>query len=135
MYPGPTGSALNHKRDCCSDGVQRKLKDGQPNDDELPQWPQPPNVFTKGTHFHPRVFLAMIREVYERVAEQNGTESEFSMEDLAFCKLLMQRVKVCDNGTVLFKLFQHLVMPPDTPDGLLVVIDNCKYLQVDCLRT
>src|SRR5882757_452108 len=100
MYPGPTGSSLNHKRGYCSDGVQQKLKD-----DNLPVWPQPQNIFTNGTHFHPRIFLATIREVYEKVYGQNGSESELTMEDLAFSKLLLQRMKVQENGTVLFDLY------------------------------
>jgi hypothetical protein len=72
-------------------------------------------------------------EVYEKVYGQNGAKSELTTEDLAFSKLLLQHMKVQENGTVLFDLYQDHIMPSDTPDELLKLIDNRKYLQVDCL--
>lgn len=69
----------------------------------------------------------MIREVYEKVVGQNGT-GEFTMEDRAFSQLPTQRVKVQDDGAVLFDLYQHLIISPDTPDELFVRLGDRKYL-------
>ncbi|KAF8575931.1 hypothetical protein K439DRAFT_1261669, partial [Ramaria rubella] len=52
MYPGPTGSPENHKKEFCSDGGSVKFRDAP--------WPQPPGIFIKGTSFDILAFLCTI---------------------------------------------------------------------------
>lgn len=98
----------------------------------LPEWPQPQGVFTKGTHFHPVVFLAKIRGIYEKVVVDRES-GEALLEHEAFASLLVKRTIVVEDGSVLFKLYD-LSIGPLTPDGLIVSREGCKYLRIDCLR-
>jgi hypothetical protein len=127
MYPGKTNSPENHKRGYCSDGVQQKAKSG----DFLPRWPQPPGIFTKGTHFHPLAFLSAIRSLYEKVTDPGA---DITMEDEAFSDLLAQRLKVQDDGSVRFQLYD-LELSSETPQCLIDEEEgsSSKYLRVHCL--
>ncbi|THH09889.1 hypothetical protein EW146_g8543, partial [Bondarzewia mesenterica] len=109
-YSGSAGSAANHKKKHCSDGVRPK----DPTD-ELPDWPQPLGIFTGGSHFHPTAFLLTVREMYERIVIAGDNGKDVTMEDEAFAKLLMRRTVVSPEGTVLFRLYDSLTMsPPDS---------------------
>ncbi|KAF8573273.1 hypothetical protein K439DRAFT_1421446 [Ramaria rubella] len=59
MYPGPTGSPDNHKKEFCSDSGSVKFRDAL--------WPQPAGVFVKGTSFDISAFLRTILEIYEKI--------------------------------------------------------------------
>jgi hypothetical protein len=128
MYPGLSGSAENHKRGYCSDGVKQLMKA-----DTVPDWPQPPGIFELGTKFNPIKFLATIRDVYEWVMNQNGHDNDLTMEYEAFGKLLHSRTIVSPDGQSLFKLFA-LEIPLSTPSELIVDYNDAQYLRIDCLR-
>jgi hypothetical protein len=125
MYPGPNRSPENHKKGVCSDGVSPGLK--------AAEWPQPPGVFTFGTHFHPIKFLTTLRETYDALVNHQWSSNAVPMEQEAFVKLLQSRTIVRNDGTVLFQLFD-LIMDPSTPDELIVVHDNKKHLRLCCLN-
>ncbi|KAJ7094960.1 hypothetical protein C8R44DRAFT_577859, partial [Mycena epipterygia] len=82
MYPGKTGSPENHKKGYCSDGFKQKATTG----DDLPPWPQPAGIFTGGSEFHPLLFLAAVRDVYEKVVMEENKDVE--MEHEAFLLML-----------------------------------------------
>ncbi|THH19481.1 hypothetical protein EW146_g1687 [Bondarzewia mesenterica] len=127
-YSGGVGSDANHKKQHCSDGV--KPKDTA---DELPDWPQPLGIFTKGSHFHPIAFLMTIREMYERVViVGEGGAPEVTMEDEAFAKMLTRRTVITADGRVLFRLYDSLTLSPPMPD-LVVEHEGKQCLRVDCL--
>ncbi|KAF8877661.1 hypothetical protein CPB84DRAFT_1654831, partial [Gymnopilus junonius] len=86
MYPGPTGSAENHKKGYCADGVHQRPK--LESKEELPPWPQPPEIFVNGTYFNPITFLLQIHKLYDKVLGKEISEIEYSMEDEAFSHLL-----------------------------------------------
>ncbi|KAL6299496.1 hypothetical protein BKA93DRAFT_829872 [Sparassis latifolia] len=144
MWPGPEGSEINHKRSYCSDGVKQKPQKIQTVSgaqvktvlEEPPQWPQPPGIFTGGTHFSPDIFLATLRSMYEQVVVKGEPGDERSMEYMAFAALLEKRLKVVDNPDgrrmVLFELYRSLTLKPDRP-GLIVEHDGIKHLWVDFL--
>ncbi|THH15644.1 hypothetical protein EW146_g4880 [Bondarzewia mesenterica] len=126
-YSGSAGSAANHKKKHCSDGVRPK----DPTD-ELPDWPQPLGIFTGGSHFHPTAFLLTVREMYERIVIAGDNGKDVTMEDEAFTKLLMRRTVVSPEGTVLFRLYDSLTMSPPIPE-LIVEHEGKRCLRVDCL--
>ncbi|KAF8580074.1 hypothetical protein K439DRAFT_1648290 [Ramaria rubella] len=98
MYPGPTGSPENHKKEFCSDGGSVKFRDAP--------WPQPPGIFIKGTSFDILAFLRTILPV------------PVTMEDEAFVSLLSKRSVIEEDGTGLFELFDKLKV---IGDEMLVV--------------
>jgi hypothetical protein len=83
MYPGPSGSAENHKKGYCSDGVKQNMEQSSQNEDPPrdnkptsctpAQWPQPHGIFTHGTHFNAFAFLTKIREMYEKVVIEDDS--------------------------------------------------------------
>ncbi|EGO25016.1 hypothetical protein SERLADRAFT_438621 [Serpula lacrymans var. lacrymans S7.9] len=128
-YPGLTGFSGNHKKLFCSDGVPVR-KDFP---DELPPWPQPQGIFVNGTHFHPRVFLSTIREIYEKVIIEGGNGADLEMEYQAFAAMLVKRMTPpIPNSPVLFRLYESLTLSPPMPD-LVKEHEGKKYLRVDCL--
>ena len=132
MYPGPTGSLDNHKKGYCSDGVRQKAK-AESNDGALPEWPQPSGIFTNGTHFHPIAFLSKIRQLYDKVVEGTISETEYSMEDEAFSRLLSSRIHSWE-GKSFFRTYDlEVALDESVPADLLVEIDGVKSLRVDCL--
>jgi hypothetical protein len=130
MYPGRSGALENHKKGYCADGVRQKPK-AEPTDLTLPEWPQPHGIFTNGSHFHPLIFLATVRELYDKVIDRAISVQDYSMEDEAFSRMLSSRVKI-ENGQALFLLFD-LENAVGTPPSLFVEIEDRKYLRVDCL--
>ncbi|KAJ6450330.1 hypothetical protein DFH09DRAFT_1400157 [Mycena vulgaris] len=131
MYPGPKGSAENHKKGHCSDGFKQKIVEG-----EFAPWPQPAGLFTTGSEFHPLPFLAAIREVYEKLVVE--ADSNITMEREAFLLMLQKpgRIITSDAGAVLFKQFAGFTIPADdtTPEILFTELNGSKYLRVDALR-
>ncbi|KAG2036500.1 hypothetical protein BDR03DRAFT_810790, partial [Suillus americanus] len=90
MYPGAENSPLNHKKGYCADGVKQVSKDGG---DELPAWPQPQGIFSKGCIFHPHPFLSAVQCIYEHVFMQGPGDMDM-LETEAFTKLLVSRTGV-----------------------------------------
>lgn len=135
MYPGPRGAPENHKRSYCSDGFKQVMPKGSV--DKVSQWPQPPGIFSAGTHFHPLAFLSAVRELYEQVVVEGKADlRQLSMEHGAFLCLLKDRVSVADDGAVLFKLYADFTTPPGdmTPDHLFVDYSGLPHLRIDSLR-
>ncbi|KAF8206781.1 hypothetical protein K438DRAFT_1577403, partial [Mycena galopus ATCC 62051] len=131
-YPKESGSPENHKKAYCSDGFKPTLPGGE----ALPQWPLPAGIFTKGTEFHPFLFLAYVREVYEHLSVANIKLEDLPLEDDVFLKLLSSRLVVDANGSVLFKLFNVFTIPSahNVPDNLTVTHNGSLYLYVNSLR-
>ena len=132
MYPGRGGAPENHKKGYCADGVRQKPKAGS-TDPALPEWPQPHGIFTNGSHFHPLIFLATVRELYDKVIDRAISDQDYSMEDEAFSRMLSSRVRI-ENGQALFLLFD-LENAVGTPPSLFVNVEDRQYLRVDCLKT
>jgi len=127
MYPG---GPENHKTGYCADGARQVKRKG---DDDIPDWPQPQGVYAKGTHFYPIEFLKTLRDMYERVVVREERSADLPVEYEAFVKLLQRRTIIDEDGSVLFKLYD-LLMPPSTPDGLVVLHNGHQHLRLDCLR-
>jgi len=130
MYPGRSGAPENHKKGYCADGVRQKPK-AESTDPTLPEWPQPYGIFTNGSHFHPLIFLATVRELYDKVIDCAISDQDYSMEDEAFSRMLSSRVRI-ENGQALFLLFD-LENGVGTPPSLFVDVEGHRYLRVDCL--
>ncbi|KAJ7270317.1 hypothetical protein C8J57DRAFT_1226969 [Mycena rebaudengoi] len=127
-YPGPAGSPENHKKASCSDGFKPTL-----SGDTVPIWPLPSGIFTAGTKFHPLVFLAQVRELYQRLVLDQVSAVDLSLEEDAFFTLVKSRVVVNpDNGAVLFKMFKDFDIPAGdlVPDDLIVEYDGTKHLYI-----
>ncbi|KAK7027758.1 hypothetical protein R3P38DRAFT_3190841 [Favolaschia claudopus] len=112
-YPGSSGSPENHKKLFCSDGFRPTL-----TGETVAPWPLPPGVFSAGIHFHPRVLLAHVREVYTRLFVDKIKREDLSLEDDAFLRLLDSRVVIVTGsdddklrGAVLFKMFATFSIP------------------------
>ncbi|KAF8173269.1 hypothetical protein BJ912DRAFT_1065323 [Pholiota molesta] len=110
MYPGNrTQTHLNHKKGVCADGVASKLKPG--SSDPLPDWPQPEGIFIEGRYFSPSTFLFTVRNLYERVIERtlhgNPDAIDYTLEDVAFSRMLESRTKLVDNHSF-FLLYANL---------------------------
>jgi hypothetical protein len=130
-YPGPAGSPENHKKASCSDGFKPTL-----SGDTVPIWPLPSGIFTAGTKFHPLVFLAQVRELYQRLVLDQVSAVDLSLEEDAFFTLVKSRVVVNpDNGAVLFKMFKDFDIPAGdlVPDDLIVEYDGTKHLYISSL--
>ncbi|EGN99442.1 hypothetical protein SERLA73DRAFT_137769, partial [Serpula lacrymans var. lacrymans S7.3] len=48
----------------------------------------PQGIFVNGTHFHPRVFLSTIHEIYEKVIIEGGNGADLEMEYQAFAAIV-----------------------------------------------
>ena len=77
------------------------------------------------------MFLSAIRSLYEKITTP---EADFTMEDEAFSDLLAQRLKVQDDGSVRFSLYD-LEISSETPQCLINEEEGSglKYLHVHCL--
>ncbi|KAJ7138759.1 hypothetical protein C8R43DRAFT_1131921 [Mycena crocata] len=131
-YPGPSGSPENHKKSFCSDGFRPTLKG-----ETVPAWPLPPGIFTNGTDFHPLVFLAGVRELYEALVIQRVNREDFSMEDEAFYQLLSARVTLDKaTGAVMFKLYSELNVPDSdgVPVDMYIEYMGSRHLYINSLR-
>lgn len=143
MYPGGKNSPENHKRGICSDGAKSTLATSDQNQDPprlnkpasqlLPEWPQPEGIFIGGNEFRPLIFIAKLREMYEKVVvdKQSG---HLLMEHQAFAALLMRRTLTFEDGSVVFKMFDVPYPESTTPEGLVIVHEGLNYLRVDCLQ-
>ncbi|THH31610.1 hypothetical protein EUX98_g2599 [Antrodiella citrinella] len=129
MYPGPTGSTINHKRGYCSDGAPVRLKCGSPR---IP-YPQPAGIFTKAEHFHHLPFLMAVRELHRRVTDEHESATDMTMEYTSFSALLGARlVQIGDD--FLFRLYTSMSIDEKAVGGLTVMHNGLRYLRVDCLR-
>jgi len=106
---------------------------GQPISYTIPKWLQPQGMFMDGTFFDPLQFLTKLREIYKKVVIKNEGGGEVAMEQEAFVSLLMARLLVHDDGSMLLKLFD-LDCAPSTPESLIVTHEGDKYLLVHCLQ-
>ncbi|KAI0685919.1 hypothetical protein C8T65DRAFT_544218, partial [Cerioporus squamosus] len=128
-YPGGLGSAANHKKKHCSDGVRC----GKVGSDTLPDWPQPPGIFSNGSAFHAVEFLKAIRDLHEKTITNEGRDLVVDLEYLAFAKMFHSRTfQVDPDGPFLFRLFDYLTLVPPLPD-LVVTHNGLKHLRLDCL--
>ncbi|KAJ7077700.1 hypothetical protein B0H15DRAFT_954994 [Mycena belliarum] len=131
-YPGPSGSAENHKKNYCSDGFKPKLAG-----DVVAPWPLPIGIFTNGTDFHPFAFLMHVREVYERLVTDGTEPANLSLEHDALLKLLQSRIIVDSaTGAVMFKLFTAFAIPvaDGVPDDLTIDYNGSTHLYINSLR-
>ncbi|KAF8158825.1 hypothetical protein BJ912DRAFT_866428 [Pholiota molesta] len=143
--------STNHRRNCCTDGVSVTLKpEPQLNEEEitlphaLPPWPQPLDIFTDGKHFNPQQFLLKVRDLYEKVMEQEdrrvatgSTDSRcignYTLEEQAFSSMLSARSKSVDGHTY-FRLYPNLTFNSQISfESLISTIHGHHYLQIDCL--
>ncbi|EIW74127.1 hypothetical protein CONPUDRAFT_140629 [Coniophora puteana RWD-64-598 SS2] len=129
MYPGGLSPTGNHKKGVCGDGVRQIRKDNE----ELPPWPQPQGVFTRGEHFHPAVFLKTIQQVYERTFVRSSGESEV-LEAEAFANMVTSRTITVEGGHVLFKMYRAFAADACTPDSALTIFNDEKYLRIPYLE-
>ena len=144
MWPGREGASNNHNRGYCSDGVLQKAKKidkqvglgGQTETviEILPPYPQPHGIFTRGSDFHPDVFLNTVSDMYDHVVVRGDSGGPLSMEYLAFAELLHKRVKVMADGAALFELYASFnTVLPRSSAALVVEKDGIQYLRVDRL--
>ncbi|KAI1788904.1 hypothetical protein LXA43DRAFT_1063210 [Ganoderma leucocontextum] len=133
----PPGNSENHKKGYCSDGVKQKAIDGVI--EELPPWLQPNNIFTKGTHFWPKRFCRMIRELYDTITDGNTTGGIKAIEFVAFTDMLSVHLTVTpvtktQASYVRFKLYHRLKLSkqPRNPSNI-VKVNGIKYLHVTYL--
>ncbi|CAK5283262.1 unnamed protein product [Mycena citricolor] len=135
MYAGGRGGEENHNRGVCSDGFKQKIPTGE----EPVPWPQPAGVFSKGLHFHPRVFLQLVQHIYQKlVVEKLGTMG-LSMEEDAFLAMFQkpERIVTKTDGSVFFKLITGLSIPVNDriPDSWIVTEGSTTFLRLDLLHT
>jgi len=126
MYPG---GSENHKRGYCADGTRQVKRKGE---DNIPDWPQPQGIYVKGTDFHPIEFLKTLWDMYEKVVVREERSTDLPMEYEAFWKVLQRRTTIDEDGSVLFRLYD-LIMPPSTPDRLVVLHNGHQHLRLNCL--
>ncbi len=130
-YVGGVGSADNHKKFHCADGVKSKDKK-----DPSPPWPQPDGIFSAGTHFHPLVFLQTFRLLFEKLAIENADGADLDAELLAFAEMVHKRTITVDvdggGQNVLFRLYDHLTMSPHFPQ-IVATHEGKQYLRIDCI--
>ncbi|KAI1797610.1 hypothetical protein LXA43DRAFT_1126227, partial [Ganoderma leucocontextum] len=143
MWARGEGNSDNHKKGYCSDGVKQKPPPVNGVIEELPPWPQPNDIFTKGTHFWPKRFIRTVRELYDTITDgADGSErlgGTKAMEFAAFADMLRARLIVIpatetQASCVRFKLYRGLGLgeqPANLSD--IVEVDGDKYLHVTYL--
>lgn len=102
--------------------------------DTPPDWPQPLGIFENGTTFNPIPFLCTIRDMYEKIVIDKAGRDDLAIEYYTFAKLLQGRTTVTADGTHLFRLYDSLDLPLNTPSELIVKQNGFQYLRIDCLR-
>ncbi|KAH0834705.1 hypothetical protein J3R83DRAFT_10242, partial [Lanmaoa asiatica] len=122
------GSALNHRRGFCADGIKQTSKV-----EELPPWPQPHGLFTEGRTFHPIALLDTLKRIVEH-AVMDLPRALTAMEDKAFATLIKSRTFRTDDDQVLFHLFKEFATDMSTPDSYFHVENGIKYLQLAYLE-
>ena len=142
-YPGNSGPTTNHRKHCCSDGVRSRAPTSS-KDVVLPDWPQPPDVFSDGTRFHPIKFLEAIRILHEKekrrleagsstTQEEGGEALASTLEDVAFSNMLHSRLlELPQYGCSLFQLFDYLTLSPPVPE-LIITHNGHDFLLIKCL--
>ena len=85
------------------------------------------------THFHPITFLLKIHQLYDKVVEGTISETEYSMEDEAFSRLLSSCIHIWEGKSFFCTYDLEVALDESVPSDLLVEIDGVKSLQVDCL--
>ncbi|KAG2135866.1 uncharacterized protein EDB93DRAFT_1254119 [Suillus bovinus] len=129
MYPGPENLPLNHKRSYCADGVKQVSKSGE----DLPPWPQPQGLFSKGRTYHPHTFLLAVQCIYECVFMQGLGEMDLLKME-AFVKLLASCTEIHEDGTVLFRLFTDFIVDLSTPCDRIITHDDKQWLRINFLQ-
>ena len=57
--------------------------------------------------------------------------ADLPVEYKAFEEVLQRRMTIDEDSSVLFMLYD-LLIPPSTPDSLVVLHSGCKHLHLDC---
>ncbi|KAH0831132.1 hypothetical protein J3R83DRAFT_13701, partial [Lanmaoa asiatica] len=122
------GSALNHRRRFCMDGVKQTSKV-----EELPPWLQPHGLFMEGRTFHPIILLDVLKRIIEH-AVMDVPRALTAMEDEAFTTLIKSQIFHTEGGRILFHLFKEFAADPSTPDSYFHTQDGVKYLQLAYLE-
>ncbi|OJA15344.1 hypothetical protein AZE42_07554 [Rhizopogon vesiculosus] len=125
MYPGPENSPLNHKNACCADGVRQVSVNNSGGG--LPPRPQLYRFFPESRMFHPRAYLSAVQRVYEPIFMQEPGKMDL-LETEAFAKLLVSRIEVHGDGTVLFQLFKDFAVDLSMPRDRIVTRDDKEWL-------
>lgn len=139
MWAHGEGGSENHKKGYCSDGVKQKPVALNGVTDELPPWPQPNEIFTKGTHFWPQCFARTVRELYDMVTDSYRLGGPKAMEFAAFADMLHKRLVVIpatatQASVVRFQLYGgfQLGEQPGNPSDI-VEANGIKYLYITYL--
>ncbi|PIL26811.1 hypothetical protein GSI_11072 [Ganoderma sinense ZZ0214-1] len=139
MWAQGEGGSENHKKGYCSDGVKQKAASVDGVIEELPPWPQPNDIFTKGTHFWPKRFARTVRDLYDTVTDGDRLGGPRAMEFQAFAEMLRARLIVIpatdtQPSCVRFKLYRGLELgeQPTNPSDV-VTVEGAKYLHVTYL--
>ena len=139
MWAQGEGGSENHKKGYCSDGVKQKPASVGGVIEELPPWPQPNDIFTKGTQFWPQRFTRTVRKLYDVVTDGDRLGGPKAMEFAAFADMLRTCLVVVpatatQTSCVRFKLYRGLELgeQPASPSDI-IDIDGAKYLHVTYL--
>ena len=139
MWAGGEGNSENHKKGYCSDGVKQKPVSVDGLIEELPPWPQPNEIFTKGTHFWPKRFARTIRNLYDTVTQGDKLGGTKAMEYAAFADMLRACLTVIpatatQASSVHFKLYRSLEFGEQPVNPLDIVdVDSVRYLHITYL--
>ena len=141
MYPYSSGSSLNHKPGYCSDGAPVKailepvhtVETPDKTSSKVIPWPQPEGIFTTGNRFHPIPFLQSIRNLYQRLVEENIPHSDLDLEFQAFLMLCTRSIITDIHGNILFKIPSTMVVDPFGAN-FVTEFEGYNYLRLDCLR-
>jgi hypothetical protein len=107
-----------------------------PDSEALPEWPQPAGIFKKGEAFDTVQFFNVIHKILNNIAESGiGSNEEIVLEHAAFFKLLSDRIEICSDDSIVFKMFSMLRLDPPVPDDFFVEHNGHRCLRLDCLRT
>ncbi|KAG1861789.1 hypothetical protein DFJ58DRAFT_871798 [Suillus subalutaceus] len=87
-----------------------------------------------GKHFHPRVFLETVKQIYEHVFLRPLVKLCPALEQEVFATMLLDRTMTLELGTMLFKLYEELEIDGSTPDALLTVHNSVRHLRVEYLQ-
>ncbi|CCM06468.1 uncharacterized protein FIBRA_08733 [Fibroporia radiculosa] len=79
--------------------------------EELPPFPQPEGIFTRGTHFHPKQFLVTLEAMYDELVVREKSGGECSTEYGAFASMIVKRLTVTADDGPLFELYSVFQVP------------------------
>lgn len=134
--PSAFDNVENHKRDCCADGAPVKPKDDVP---DVPPWPQPQGIFTKGTTFHVLPFLLAVQLIYQKTVEEAQDIATLDAEQQAFATMFKERLLIESldglGHVAFFRLYAGLqIADEEAYRDYYMVKNGAKYLRLDCLR-